>query len=122
MKGEGSRCGSLIAGSGGMSRAVGAIAAAAAAGIGAYALFRGEEQRSQDFRAVDGALGGVLGGVLSKAGLGGKQQGELRVSLCSSAGEMVLDCSVSVLRACGRAPLPPLRACIVVPPRARQWR
>ena len=49
------------------------IAAAAAAGIGAYALFRGEEQRSQDFRAVDGALGGVL----SKAGLGGKQQGEL---------------------------------------------
>ena len=51
-----------------MSRAVGAIAAAAAAGIGAYALFRGEEQRSQDFRAVDGALGGVL----SK--LGGKQQ------------------------------------------------
>ena len=63
-----------------MSRAVGAIAAAAAAGIGAYALFRGEEQRSQDFRAVDGALGGVLGGVLSKAGLGGKQQGELPAS------------------------------------------
>ena len=59
-----------------MSRAVGAIAAAAAAGIGAYALFRGEEQRSQDFRAVDGALGGVL----SKAGLGGKQQGELPAS------------------------------------------
>ena len=100
---------------------MGAIAAAAAAGIGAYALFRGEEQRSQDFRAVDGALGGVL----SKAvGLGGKQQGELPVSLCSraGAGRNGLDCTMRVMCVLGRAPLAPLRVCIVAPLRARQWR
>lgn len=63
-----------------MSRSFGTLLTAAAAGAGAYSLLRADEERTKDFEAVDGALGGwVSWAVEAATAVAGKTAAEVQM-------------------------------------------